>query len=164
MQQGCVLAYVTVPNNQSRATFVQPIAQTLNDCQLMEKLNIDLVCYQRLEDGENSRIPDKPASDYLVNQFICVFECEASNTDKNVQDWGHILAERFTKIAKKYTYPKVLKFAANTLEEDEDGKLPCPDCYLLNEDVMKLIDIIYPPQHYTQKSNPTILLMIFWSK
>ena len=108
MQQGCVLAYVTVPNNQSRATFVQPIAQNLNDCQLMEKLNIDLVCYQRLEDGENSRIPDKPGSDYLVNQFICVFECEASNTDKNVQDWDIFWLKGLPKLQRNIHTQKCL--------------------------------------------------------
>ena len=151
MCSGVVLAYVTVPNNQNRAAYIQPIVRKLEDPEQMELFNVDLVCSRRVEIGENTRMPDRPGSSYYFFQFVRVFEDEEMNTPENVREWGETLARKFTETAAvEYTYPKSFVFAANVTEETENGDFPCADKYLLNEDVMKLLDMVYPPSQYSR--------------
>ena len=84
------------------------------------------------------------------NQFVIVFESEDQNNNENVENWGKSLAKTFTSIAaEEYRYPKVFKFLKNLSSGQETNDLLTADKYILDKDVITLMDTIYPISDYT---------------
>ena len=153
MKQGVVAAFVSKCDNVHDEGFIAPILSFLENSHAKGSIEIDLACYRRGSDGRNVEMKSKPSqSSGPYHQFVKVFGEVDENTSENARSWAETLATQFEDWAKEsYKYPKPFRFGENYTEMDTNGELPSPDKYLLNEDVMKVMDVSYPTTEYSRK-------------
>ena len=126
-------------------------------------MNIDEIMVRRSE--SNERMANKPGSLYEFYQFVRVLKSEDENNDENGENWGRSLAKTFTSIAaKENRYPKVFKFLKNLSSGQETNDLLTADKYILDKDVITLMDTIYPISDYTRQQQAENLTAEFFLK
>ena len=164
MQQGIAVAYVTKKRNQTdSAAYIYPILKKLEDESTAKELDIDFVSIRRKNEKSNDRLPSEPNGTYGFPQFVRVFHDETDNTVDNCKDWGEKLADAFSNIAKDtYTYPKKFEFVKN-LTKSVRGKLPKADKNLQNDDIIKVMDMMYSPTLYNRDEQAENLAELFFS-
>ena len=164
MQQGVAVAYVTKKRNQTdSAAYIHPILKKLEDKSTAKELDIDFVSFRRKNEKSNDQLPSEPNGTFGFPQFVRVFHDETDNTVDNCKDWGEKLADAFSTIAKEtYTYPKKFEFVAN-LTKLVNRKLPKADTNLLNDDIIKVMDMMYSPQEYSRDDQAEGLTELFFS-
>ena len=149
MKQGVSTAFATTFGSNNKAAFVFPIIQRLqNNPSEAAELNVSEICFRRSANQDNNRMPSSPTSAYGFYQFIRVFESEEDSTHQKNVEWGKLLARKFTEFANDYQYPKTFSFV-RTPSTGLD--LPTVDKCLLNEDVIKVMDTIYPTNIYSRQ-------------
>lgn len=149
MKQGVSTAYATTYNNPQKSAFVYPIVQHLQaNPTIANEWNINEVCFRRVPGENNSRMPSEPGSAYGFYQFVRIFESEEDSNRRSNVEWGKQLAKHFSDFAAAhYQYPKSFKF----VRTPEETELPTADTHLMNEDVIKVMDTIYPPSTYSRQ-------------
>lgn len=73
------------------------------------------------------------------------------NTHEEAVTWGNSLARSFNEVAKKENkYPQKFVFASDLTKRTKMEDLDVPAYYVMNEDIMALIDFAYDPEHYSR--------------
>jgi hypothetical protein len=162
-RDGVVMAFITKPNQIDHQGFAGSIFRQFRENHtLAAKYGVDAIFTRRKPAalGYNEPMLASPRLDeeYNFNMFVQVHEDPNNSNPINNEQWGRNLAKACNEIAStEFKFPTTFVFKAD-LTNVEEPLLPPVNTYILNADIMCLIDKVYPPTVYSREQQADNLI------
>jgi hypothetical protein len=154
-KEGIVIAFLSKQNNVDQQAFTGQLFPTFrNNAALCEKHNVTAVMIRRAPASEGYNLPmfatPFPSEQYYFNMFVRIHTDTNDNTPTNNQAWAEQLAAACTEFAKAhFEFAVTFEFKADL---SDTNSMPPANKYILNKDVIRLMDFSYPTEHYSRET------------
>jgi hypothetical protein len=164
-REGIAMAFISRPNKIDHQGFTGSIFRTFRENEeVASKCDVSAVLVRRkaAELAYNECMMASPRMDepYYFNMFVKVYRDPNDNNHINNAKWGKQLAASCNEIATEFKFPTFYAFKCNLTDAEEP--LPPVNTYVLNKDVMYLMDLIYPPETYSREEQADNLIPDFF--
>jgi hypothetical protein len=157
---GVAGVFVCEAHEFGKQAYIHPIVQTINaDDELAESLFVHGIYNRRhptIEDNEMMG-PDatRPGTPGFFKTFVRIFTDEEELDHAKLMEWMGSLKNKFNEIAQEmYTYPTEFEVAEDLTN---DSMLEPPSHLLVNEDVIKVMDMSYPREVLSRPRKAALL-------
>jgi hypothetical protein len=160
-KEGIVMAFITKPDDMEQQAFTGKIFQKFrNDSDFAMRHFVHAIMPRRMKDvmdklpnvyNEAMKASKDPSNDFMFNMFVRIYDNVDDANDREVREaWGKILENACNEIAAaEFAFPTTFRFRADLTNLSQD--LPAANTYLLNRDVIKLMDYSYPVDRYSRQ-------------
>ena len=161
-REGVVVAFISQPYDINRQAFTGQIFTALrNQPETMESLQIWAILSRRapIEQGYDVALPQNGFANqnYFFRQFVRIHATANVNTAASNKAWADELVSFCnTFAAQHFQYPTQYAFAQDLTNWNEP--LPPVNAYLLNRDVMQVMDMFFPPDATSRQEQADNLL------
>ena len=161
-KEGVVVAFLSQPYDVNRQAFTGQIFTALrNQPETMESLNIWAILSRRapIEQGYDVALPQNAfaGQTYYFRQFVRIHATPNQNTATTNRAWADAIIDFCnTFAAQHFQYPTQYAFAEDLTNWNKP--LPPVNAYLVNRDVMQVMDMFFPPDATSRQEQADNLL------
>lgn len=155
-KEGIALAYFTKPGKPSEQEFQGKIFTYFRiDADLKTRFQVTTIVTRRQVGGaydEQMLASQTDGKTFPFLMFVKIHTDVNDNTTENNSAWGRNLAIACNEISnREFLYKKKFQFMADLSELDAAGELPAVNTYVINRDVIHLMDLSYPLSQYSRQ-------------
>jgi hypothetical protein len=151
--EGIAMAFVSKPHDINIQAFTGKLfTQWRSNPATLEENDLTAIVIRRAPIVEGYNLPMFASSSntetFYFYMFVKIFTDPLDNTVENRKSWGVALAEKCSAFSQaSFQFHVVFEYHSDLTEDP----LPCPNKYVLNRDVVKLMDFSYPPDQYSRQ-------------